>query len=63
MRGLVVLGRQIDCGIAIEETYRMQCEPTVFNRHDRPVLGTRQVRYARGVPNNDVLVDDVLIRF
>lgn len=41
--------------VAVEKAVRLEFEPSVVHRHDRPVLSAREVRQVEGVPDNDVL--------
>src|SRR5581483_10387415 len=54
-------GWHVEGGIAIEEADRDEAEAGVLHRHDRPILGARQVGHAEGVPHHDVGVDDLAI--
>src|SRR3954454_21460712 len=47
--------------VAVEEARRLQLEPDVAHRHDRPVLRPDDVVGAERVPDDDVLADDLLV--
>src|SRR3954470_12947358 len=44
----------VERGVAVEEAHGLEPETGVVDRHDRPVLGPRDVREAEGVPHDDV---------
>ncbi len=46
--------RHIQSGVAIEEAYRLQREPNVRHRHNRPVFGTDDVVSAESIPDDDI---------
>src|SRR5690349_7291667 len=51
--------RDVEPRVAVEEPDRLEREPGVVDRHDRPVLGPREVGGAERVPHDDVLAVDV----
>ena len=51
-------GRNVEGGVAVEEAPRLQRERDRVHRHDRPVLGPRDVVDAEDVPQHDVGVGD-----
>ena len=53
---VVSLLRHIERRIAAEEPARNHFETDVCDGHDRPLFGTRNVRYAQGVPDDDISV-------
>jgi F420H(2)-dependent quinone reductase len=48
--------------VAVEEADWLQLETCVVDGHHRPVFGPREVREPEGVPYDDVLAVDVVIR-
>src|SRR6185312_6009097 len=53
-----VRGRQVQGRAGVEEAERPEGEADPIDRHDRPVLGPRDVMAAQGVPEHDVGVLD-----
>src|SRR5215831_10344550 len=49
-----VRGRQVQSRVGVEEAERPEGEADPLDRHDRPVLGPRDVMAAEGVPQHDV---------
>jgi hypothetical protein len=65
-RHLAVRGRarcDIERRVVVEERSRLQHEASPVGRHDRPVLGPRNVVTAHGVPEHDIGVLDRAISF
>lgn len=57
---LLVGGRNIHTRVGNEEVARLHGETTVFDRHDGEVFDTRQVSDTKGVPQDNVLLLNVL---
>src|SRR5260221_1681153 len=53
--------RYVEGGVAVEEPDRLEREARGVDRHDRPVLRTRCVGQAEGVPDDDVLPVEVSV--
>src|SRR5271169_4629222 len=56
---MAMLGRggHVERGVAVEEAEREQREAGGLDGHHRPVLGSRDMRHAEGMPQHDVGVD------
>src|SRR5215472_15984333 len=57
-RPAAMAGRHVQGRVGAEEAERPEGEVDPLNRHDRPVLGPRDVMAAEGVPQHDVGVLD-----
>jgi len=50
----VVVGREVESGVAVEETVGSELEADVGDRHYRPVFGADHVVGGEGVPEDQV---------
>src|SRR5208283_829838 len=60
-RAVVGRGRDVQGGVAVEETGRLEHEAAAGDRHDGPVLRARNMGGAERVPQHDVGAVDALV--